>query len=502
MGTGTVALPISSLVNVQVSVAAAAAQAQNTTSMLLLTNNNVIDMTTRLMKFSSLDDVGAAFGTSSVEYAVATLWFGQIPQPTDILIGKWAKTASPGLLQCGNLSSTEQQMALWTSITAGNFKIGVNAAAAVNVGPLNFSTQTNLNGVAATIQTALATATSGAATCTWDGNNFIFSTAQVGPAASVSFLTPGTASDISAQLKGQSSSPGAYTVAGAAAETAENALALFDLQFGYQWYAVMVPQASDADQLQMAEQVQGMSTKHFFGCTTQDPNTLTAPTIASTDLAYLLSKQALTKAAVQYSSSSPYAVASLLARILTTDYTQNNSVITLMYKQEPGVTSEYLNRTQLDAVMQRNCNVFVAYQGGALIIQPGTTCSTNQFIDSIIGLDNLAIDLQMALFNLLYTSATKVPQTDAGMNQLVGAADNVLLQYVADGLLAPGTWTDAGFGKMQSGSYLEKGYYIYCPPLAMQSQADRAARMAGPIKIAVKLAGAIHTVNAQIVVNP
>jgi hypothetical protein len=289
-------------------------------------------------------------------------------------------------------------------------------------------------------------------------------------------------------------------VAGAAAETAEAALALFDLNYGYSWYALMVPGAADTDQLALAQQVQGMSTKHFFGCTTQDPNSLVAS--STTDLPYKLSQLSLTKAAVQYSSSSAYAIASLLARILTTDYTQNNSVITLMYKQEPGVQAEYLNRTQLDALLQKNCNVFVAYQGGALIIQPGTTTSTNQFIDSIIGLDNLAIDVQIAIFNLLYTNTTKVPQTDAGMNQIVAAAETILLDYVADGLLAPGTWTDAGFGKLQTGSFLEKGYYIYTPPLSLQSQADRAARLAGPIKIAVKLAGAIHTVNAMIVVNP
>jgi hypothetical protein len=120
----------------------------------------------------------------------------------------------------------------------------------------------------------------------------------------------------------------------------------------------------------------------------------------------------------------------------------------------------------------------------------------------VIGLDNLAIDVQLAIFNLLYTSTTKVPQTDAGMNQIVGAAEAILLQYNADGLLGPGIWTDAGFGKLKHGDYMDKGYYIFCPPLSQQSQSDRAARLAGPVKIAVKLAGAVHSVNATIVVNP
>ena len=88
------------------------------------------------------------------------------------------------------------------------------------------------------------------------------------------------------------------------------------------------------------------------------------------------------------------------------------------------------------------------------------------------------------------------------MNQIISAAEQILLNYVEDGLLAPGVWTDYGFGKLNAGDYVEKGYYIYCPPLSQQSSADRAARMAGPMKIAVKLAGAIHTVDASIDVNP
>jgi hypothetical protein len=501
MGTGTVALPISGLVNVQVSVAAAAAQAQNTRSLLVLTDNIVVDMHTRLLKYSSLSDVAAAFGTNSVEYAVALLWFGQIPTPTDLIIGRWAANPTKGHLAGGPLSSAEQTLSNWTALTGAKFQIAVNGGSQTTIGPTSFASQTNLNGVASQITAALSTA-SVAATCIWDGTRFVFKTTATGTTASIAFLTPlsGDAADISAQLKAQSGSAGAYLVQGFAAETAAAAINFFDLNYGYQWYAAMVPAGSAADQLACAQAVQAMSTKHFFGATTQDPNTLVAA--STTDLAYQMSQLSITKAAVQYSSSSPYAVASLLGRILTTDYTQNSSAITLMYKQEPSVAAEYLNRTQLSAVLAKNCNVFVAYQGGALIIQPGTTCSTNQFIDSVIGLDNLAIDVQLAIFNLLYTSTTKVPQTDAGMNQIVGAAEAILLQYNADGLLGPGIWTDAGFGKLKHGDYMDKGYYIFCPPLSQQSQSDRAARLAGPVKIAVKLAGAVHSVNATIVVNP
>jgi hypothetical protein len=366
---------------------------------------------------------------------------------------------------------------------------------------MTFAAQSNLNGVASIINTAL-TAAGATATCRWTGSNFEFTTTTQGASTSIPLLVPVAANvnDIALQLGCTAQNLGAYSVAGIAAETANDAVSLMDLQFGYQWYGLVIPEAADADHEAVAQTIQATTTKHFYGITTSELTVLSAS--STTDIAYILSQMALTKTAVQYSSTSPYAVISMLGRILTTNYALNTSVITLMYKQEPGVVAEALNRTELDTLLAKNCNVFVKYQGNALIIQSGTTTSTNQFIDTIVGLDNLAIDMQLNIFNLLYTSTTKIPQTDAGMNQIAGAAESILLSYVANGLLAPGYWTASGFGTLATNGYLEKGYYIYTPPIAQQSSADRAKRMAGPMTVAVKLAGAIHTVNALINVNP
>ena len=501
---GTVALPISGLVNVQVEIAASAAQAQNTTSCLLLTNNSIINTKVRIQAYSSLSEVGVAFGTDSIEYYAAALWFGQQPSPTELLVGKWAKTASSGMLIGAPLTEAEMAMQQWQAVVAGLFQIQVNGFPEQTIDTLDFSAQTNLNGVATVINTEL-TAKGVAAVCKWTGKEFTFTSTTTGQTSSVAFiedsLQPG---DIAKMLHcGTEDEPEAYTLSGIPAETALDAVSLFDLQYGYQWYALVMPECTDADHVSVAQAIQGSTnTKHFYGITTQDPATLLPNVDAGECLAQKLEEMVINKACIQYSSSSPYAVMSLLGRILTTDYSQNSTVITLMYKQEPGVKAEYLNRTQLDALTAKNCNVFIAYQGGALIIQPGVTCTSNEFIDTIVGLDNLAIEMQLNIFNLLYTSVTKVPQTDAGMNQIVGAAEQILLQYVDNGLLAPGVWGGVSFGKLAQGTYVEKGYYIYCPPIAQQSSADRAKRMAGPMTVGVKLAGAIHTVDATIFVNP
>ncbi|MFX5157774.1 DUF3383 family protein, partial [Acinetobacter baumannii] len=66
---------------------------------------------------------------------------------------------------------------------------------------------------------------------------------------------------------------------------------------------------------------------------------------------------------------------------------------------------------------------------------------------------------------------------------------------------APGVWNSAGFGALKQGDTLAKGYYVYAPAIATQSQADREARKAVPFQVAAKEAGAIHTVDVLVTVN-
>ena len=77
----------------------------------------------------------------------------------------------------------------------------------------------------------------------------------------------------------------------------------------------------------------------------------------------------------------------------------------------------------------------------------------------------------------------------------------VLDQGVTNGLIAPGVWQGDEFGELSQGDTLSTGYYVYIQPLAEQLQADREARKAPAIQVAVKLRGAIHFVDVSIIVN-
>lgn len=489
-------LPISRLINVSVSLTPTAAQQQNLSTLLVLGSTDVIDVVTRMRTYSTLTQVSADFGTSAPEYLAAQLWFAQQPQPTNLLIGRWAKTATKGRLICGTLSAANTLIATWNAITTGSLKVTIDGGSQSSLTALSFAASGNLNAVAAVITAALT-----GATCVYNAvfNRFEFISNSTGATSTVSFLSAGASGvDISGLLAGLVTSSGAYQANGIALETALTAATLFDLNFGQQWYALQMPEAVDADHQAVAAFIEATTAYHLYGVTTQAAGVLSSA--STTDIAFLLNASGYKRTVVQYSSTSAYAIASLLGRILTVDYTGNNTALTLMYKTEPSVTAEQLNTTQITTVETKSCNIFVAYNNATSIIEPAK-CASGDYIDTVIGSAAFAVALQTAGFNLLFTSTTKIPQTDAGTHQLIAAFEAVCIQFVQDGWLAPGTWTGQNLGTLNTNDFMPKGYYIFAPPVATQSASARAARVSVPIQIAAKLAGAVHTVNLAVTVN-
>ncbi len=496
IGMTTPVLPISRLINVAVNLSPRAASTQNLSTLLILGSSDVIDTTERYRTYASIDSVAADFGTTLPEYLAAVLWFEQVPQPSNLLIGRWAQTATQGSLKGATLSAAAQLLANFTAITTGKFTYSKDGGGPLTTSNIDLSGAANLPAVA-----ALVSAQTAGITFTWNAQYARFEavSATTGATSAVSFLsTPGSGTDISGLLGMRVDSGGAYVTEGMAPETAVDCCALFELNFGMLYYGVTVLGSVNADHLAIAPFYNAATNKHVYFITTQDAGVLVAAT--TTDIAYQLKQLGYLRSWVQYSSSNPYAAVSAAARILTTDYTGNSTVITLMYKQEPGIVAENINVTQVDALEAKNCNVFVAYNNDTAIIEQGVT-SNGTFLDIVCGTDWLALTIQTALYNLLYLTSTKIPQTDAGSQMLVNVIEAVCDQGVRNGLLAPGNWTTNGFGTLGLGDYLQKGYYVYAPPVASQNVSDRARRKAVPIQVAGKLAGAVHTVAMSVNIN-
>lgn len=171
---------------------------------------------------------------------------------------------------------------------------------------------------------------------------------------------------------------------------------------------------------------------------------------------------------------------------------------TLMFKQEVGITPDTLTTAQVNAIEANNGNVYIN-RGGYKIFEKGTA-SSGIFFDEILGLDMLAESIRVGVMNL-FTTTLKVPQTDAGVTQIIGAITNPCDEAVTRGFIAPGVWTGAPIGSVSTGDTLPLGYTILADTVASQSQADREARKAPPISVLVKLAGAIHSAIINVYVN-
>lgn len=598
-------LSVSNVVNVTVAISPVAAPTRNFGAALLIGSTNVIDVGERLRRYTNLSGVAQDFATTDVEYKGAVAHFSQVPQPSILYIGRWARAATAATLRGGVLTTAERALGNFTEVTSGAFYFVLDGLPRT-VSGLNFSAQSNLNGVASVIQTAIAALVSGS-TCVWDGANgrFVIRSGTTGTTSTISFLADPTAfgaitfaalpanndtltiqgtaitfrtsgatgnqvniagttaqmaTDLATFLNASTdanvslmtymavgnavypiskligTAGNAYTLAksgtnptlsgstlsggsgtsiasllkgratqaslpanGIAAETLADGVNALVSASG-DWYAgVLVEENVDsASILAAAAIVEAQQKKRIFGVTVTS-TTVIDPT-STTDLGYLLSANNLARTFAQYSQYDPQAIASFFGRASTVNFNASNTTLTMKFKQQPGVRAETITETQAAALKTKKVNVFVNYDNDTAIIQEGVMAN-GAFFDERHGLDWLENDIQTAVYNLLYTSLTKVPQTNEGTHLIVTTIEDRLAQAVANGLVAPGKWNAGGFGQLKQGDYLAKGFYSYAPPVETQSQADREARKSVPIQIAVKLAGAVHSVDVLINVN-
>ena len=125
-----------------------------------------------------------------------------------------------------------------------------------------------------------------------------------------------------------------------------------------------------------------------------------------------------------------------------------------------------------------------------------------QWFDEVQGADWLQNRIQVNVFNLLYTTTTKVPQTDAGSNMIANQIAQACEAGINNGFMAPGQWNASGFGALEWGDFLTKGYYIYYPSVNTQPENEREERISVPFQVAAKLAGAVQIANIHLNINP
>ncbi len=192
-------------------------------------------------------------------------------------------------------------------------------------------------------------------------------------------------------------------------------------------------------------------------------------------------------------------MASYAGRALSTNFSGSNTTQTMHLKDLIGVQPDpTMTQTILNEAIAAGADVYISLQGVPKVFCMGA----NKFFDQVYNLQWFVGALQIAGFNFLAESSTKVPQTEGGMDGLKGAYRAVCEQAVTNQYSAPGSWHSStlfGIPADLIANVAQRGYYIFSQPVAQQPQADRAARKAPLVQIALKEAGAIQ--ESSVIVN-
>jgi hypothetical protein len=193
------------------------------------------------------------------------------------------------------------------------------------------------------------------------------------------------------------------------------------------------------------------------------------------------------------------AVAGYASIAKSVNYSGTDTANTLNLKTITGIVGDpNLNGTYVLAARDNGVDIY-GNTGGLSVIYSN---DNNGYTDDVEANLWHKKATEVAGFNYLRQTNTKIPQTEAGMTGLKTAYAGVCEQARRNGTVAPGTWNGSvPFGDPETfkRNIEETGYYIYSIPVALQNQTEREARKAPVVQIALKRSGAFHF--SQVIIN-
>lgn len=472
-------LAITNVVNVSVSQTPTGIGQYNTSNLALFS-----DEVPNLGSFGSLgykiylapSDVATDFGSSSKTYAMANSIFSQQP---NIL-------ASNGYLVVIPMTVAVQHIAFSGVPASGKFNLVYGALSTADI---------NYNDTAAQIQTKLQ-AIAGLEEVTVTGSMATSLDITFNGVYGVQSLLTTSGNTL------QTSAPAAITITVTSTTTGEKLDAAITRTKDLVQYFGLVPSAvcseiGQSDLLAAAAVIQPLNKIGFFVSNQQAD-------ITTGGMIDLLRSGKFTQSRGLYYGSTVKSeclgmMASYAGRALSTNFSGSNTTQTMHLKDLVGVQPDpTMTQTILTLAQAAGADTYISLQGIAKVFCSGK----NSFFDQVYNLQWFVGALQVAGFNYLAQSSTKIPQTEAGMDGLKGAYRSVCEQAVTNQYSAPGQWTSSTtFGNQVDflANIAQRGYYIYSVPVAKQSQADREDRKAPLVQIALKEAGAIQS--STVIVN-
>lgn len=273
----------------------------------------------------------------------------------------------------------------------------------------------------------------------------------------------------------------------------------------FDWYIGICLNAVKADHEDIAQWVESTNPSTVYAFTTSDADLLAA-TASPTGIFEYLKALDYSRTIGQYSTiqggdypNNIYAIVAIVGYVCGQNSGLANSAFTLKFKQETGIATEPLTATQRGYIENQNGNLYLSYGNYYSWFEQGKMAN-GDFFDERINLDMLVNNIQLTISDLL-NSTPKIPQTEAGVTQIIHGINQACDEAVNIGFLAPGEWTGKDILNLKYGDTLTKGYLVQAEAIADQSTSDRQNRISPNIYVAIKEAGAMHSIIIGVYVN-
>lgn len=456
-------------------------------------NQGVLTSAERYRVYRTPNGVAGDWGASSPEAAFANVFFDTSPNPVSaggvLVIGYWRASDETVPVSAATLLSEQTTEAVLipvlNAISDGSFTITVDGGVEQEVTGLDFTTVSELDDVKVILNTAIT-----GATVTLDNGFFTITSDTTGATSLLTYLgTAATGTDVSAAL-GFNAESGAVLTQGAdssviVAESKLDGITAIKAEVNIKG-AMFIDQVLDADVPGLASfaGANGMLMYDVFSGASYLEKSASNP-VWSVKLAGQSNYRCLYSEAGNRKLAASY-----MSRMHTTLFSGQNTAITMNLK-ELAVPAEYYDETDIAKAKTVGLDIFTTIKQEPTLLTSGA----NDFCDNVYNIEAFKTEFEADSYNLLKTTSTKVAQDAEGMDSIEDNAEKTCQRFVRNNVFSPGEWTRSDFfGDREQflTSIREKGYYVLIGELADQSTADRQARKAPVLQVAVKNAGAVH----------
>ena len=197
------------------------------------------------------------------------------------------------------------------------------------------------------------------------------------------------------------------------------------------------------------------------------------------------------------------AVATYATIAQSSNYEGTDTALTMNLKTLTGLEPDlHLSQTYYNLAKLNGVDIYGSTEGLSVVY---SFANGGDYTDEATNALWLKKALEVAGFNYLRRTNTKIPQTEPAMAGLKNAYAQVCRQAVINGTATTGLkWNESiPFGNPEDfqRNIEEFGFYIYSLPIVQQSQAEREERKAPVCQIAIKFAGATHSTDGIVTIQ-